>query len=204
MWVIKKILRTTDPKLRQISKPVTQVDKKLLDLIRDLEETLKAQNDPEGLGLSAPQIGEFRRLFIILHPKTKKTEVFINPEIVEMNSKSRPEDDQPLAKTDGEDSSLVTHRSSPQFMEGCLSLPHYYGPVQRATSVTVKFQSTRQIENDTWKMENHLKTFSGFPAQIIQHEIDHLNGIVFVDRLLQQKRKLYQLKNKEWIEIKLV
>ncbi|OGY08204.1 MAG: peptide deformylase [Candidatus Blackburnbacteria bacterium RIFCSPHIGHO2_01_FULL_43_15b] len=180
--MVRKILQTTDPKLREKSKPILKADKKLLSLIRDLEETLKAQNDPEGLGLAAPQIGEFRRVFILVHPKTQETQVFINPEILQLSEQTNDVKKQ---------------------MEGCLSLPHYYGPVRRAESVKLKYQAP-QLENGNWKMENHCKTFKGFLAHIIQHEVDHLNGIVFVDRLLAQNRKLFQLKGKEWTEVELV
>lgn len=186
--MIRKILRTTDPKLRQISRPVEKADKKLLELIKELEQTLKAQNDPEGLGLAAPQIGEFRRVFIVLHPKTQKVEVFINPELVKTKKTSHK-------------SPITNHQ--PEFMEGCLSLPHYYGPVRRSESVTVKYVVPEKTATG-YVLSANRQTFRGFLAHIIQHEVDHLNGIFFVDRLLEQKRKLYQLKSKEWIEIKLV
>ncbi|MBI2590389.1 MAG: peptide deformylase [Candidatus Blackburnbacteria bacterium] len=67
--MVRKILQTTDPKLREKSKPILKADKKLLSLIRDLEETLKAQNDPEGLGLAAPQVGVLSRVFILQNTK---------------------------------------------------------------------------------------------------------------------------------------
>ncbi|MBI2590390.1 MAG: peptide deformylase [Candidatus Blackburnbacteria bacterium] len=101
-------------------------------------------------------------------------------------------------------------------MEGCLSLPHYYGPVQRAESVTLKYLKiaaegeprSPRCEAGLWRENLKLKTsrrkFSGFLAHIIQHEVDHLNGILFVDRLLQQNRTLFQLKGKEWNKVELI
>lgn len=185
--MIRKILRTTNPKLREKSKPVLKAGKKLIELIRDMEETLKSQKDPEGLGLAAPQVGVLQRLFILQNTKGE-IQVFINPEILQLSEKTND------IKKQTENGKLETEPT--QLMEGCLSLPHYYGPVRRAESVKIKYQDPQ--------MEIHHKTFKGFLAHIIQHEVDHLNGIVFVDRLLQQSRKLYQLKGKEWTEIELV
>ena len=120
--MVKKILRTTDPKLREKSKPVQKADKKLLDLIRDLEETLKAQNDPEGLGLAAPQIAVFQRVFILKATPKAKPQVFINPKIIKLSKKTNDKKGKPTP-----------------LMEGCLSLPHYYGPVRRHNSITLKY-----------------------------------------------------------------
>jgi peptide deformylase len=80
-------------------------------------------------------------------------------------------------------------------MEGCLSLPHYYGPVQRGRDVTLRYQTR---DGKTVK-----ETFSGFPAQVIQHEVDHLNGKIFVDRLFEQNRQLFQLEKGEWEKVEL-
>lgn len=194
--MVKKILRTTNPKLRTISKPVEKADKKLLALVRDLEETLRAQKDPEGLGLAAAQIGVFQRVFILQDPKGKIVP-FINPEILEFSKKTND-----VVKTDEEGKKK---KEQTGLMEGCLSLPHYYGPVRRSQSIKVTYA---QISEDnaakTPTLQAHTKSFAGFYAHIIQHEVDHLNGIFFVDRLLQQNRKLYQLKGKDWVEITLV
>lgn len=202
--MVRKILRTTDPRLRQASVPVKKVDKKLLTLLRDMEETLDAQNDPEGLGIAAPQVGVFQRLFVLKPPKNK-LQVFINPKIIKLSEKTNDQ----KVKMENEKWKM----EPTGLMEGCLSLPHYYGPVQRAQSVTIKYQvpqmsprggSTSGGEDSKWKMENREETFKGFLAHIIQHEIDHLNGIFFVDHLLRTGRKLYQMKNKEWFEVQLI
>lgn len=144
-----------------------------------MEETLVAQKDPEGVGLAAPQVGEFRKIFLMRH-KGKILPV-INPEIVK---KSRETNEPPKDQEEGE-----------YIMEGCLSLPHYYGPVERSLSIELRYlrpDGTKKVEK-----------FRGFPAQIVQHEVDHLNGVIFVDRLLRQKRLLYELRNNEWQEVNL-
>lgn len=180
--MIRQIVPVTDPRLRQKSRPVAKIDKKIVSLLKDLEDTLVAQEDPEGVGIAASQIGEFVRVFLIRHQG--KILTFINPEIVRISEQTKEKKDKEY------------------IMEGCLSLPHYYGPVQRAWTATVRYQVSK-IENGIWKLENQTKPFTGFPAQIIQHEIDHLEGKIFVDRLLEQNRQLFQLKNNEWIEVEL-
>ena len=80
--MVRKILDAKDPYLRQVSKPVGAIDKKVEGLIRDLKDTLRIQKDPEGVGLAAPQIGKNVRIFYISHKGV--SEIFINPEIVSL------------------------------------------------------------------------------------------------------------------------
>jgi peptide deformylase len=173
--MVKKILRSGDPILRNVSKPIVKIDKKVLSLIQDLIDTLLVQKDPEGVGLAAPQIGKNLRVFVMLYDK--KIKAVINPEIVKTN-RTTPKN----AKKD-------------KIMEGCLSLPYYYGPLTRFGTITLKYldEEGREIT----------ETLTGLKAQIVQHEVDHLNGILFVDRLLAQKKKLYKLNKSEWEEVSL-
>ena len=83
--MIRKILPATDPRLRIKSKPVTKIDKKVLQLIQDLQDTLAVQKDPEGIGLAAPQIGKNVRVFVTNYKKFKR--VVINPEIISKSPK---------------------------------------------------------------------------------------------------------------------
>ena len=80
-------------------------------------------------------------------------------------------------------------------MEGCLSLPHFYGPVKKPDVVELEYLDE--------KGKKQRKTFRGFMAQIIQHEVDHLEGVLFIDRLLEQNKPLYEYKNGEWTEVDL-
>ncbi|MAG59762.1 peptide deformylase [Candidatus Woesebacteria bacterium] len=182
--MVRKVLSTQDPRLRQKSKSVGKIDKKILSLIDDLKDTLKSQNDPEGVGLAAPQIGVFLRVFVMRY-EGKITPV-INPEVIELSKETND-------PAKGRKKKIKKQKE--YAMEGCLSLPHYYGPVQRSRDVKLKYQNT--------KMGTVTKSLSGFPAQIVQHEIDHLNGRIFVDRLFEQKRQLFQLKKGEWHEVEL-
>ena len=175
--MIRKILRSGDPKLREISKPVTKIDLKILELIRDLKETLAIQKDPEGVGLAAPQIGKNLRIFVVNYKNFKK--VFTNPEIL---------------KTDN--SQITNHKlptTKSEILEGCLSLPNYYGPLKRINSVKIKYLNEEGKEI--------IEEFKDFDAQIILHEMDHLNGVLFLDRLLEQKKPLYKLEKDAWEEV---
>jgi peptide deformylase len=177
--MIQKILLSSDPVLRQKSKPVLKVDKKILKLIQDLKDTLSIQKDPEGVGLAAPQIGKNLRIFVASYKGFDR--VVINPEILSIE-KSKPH-------------SAKTSRSKKEILEGCLSLPYYYGPLKRAPKITIKYLNE--------KGESLTETFEGFNAQIIMHEIDHLEGVLFVDHLLKEKKPLYKVDGDEWEEIEL-
>ncbi len=90
--MVRKILQSGDPVLRRKSKTVAKVDKKILDLIKDLKDTLKTQKDPEGVGLAAPQIGKNLRVFLADYKPSLAGEagknfkrVVINPEIIKVS-----------------------------------------------------------------------------------------------------------------------
>ncbi|MFV1917142.1 MAG: peptide deformylase [Patescibacteria group bacterium] len=175
--MIRKILKVTDSRLRQKSHTVKKIDKKTRVLISDLKKTLDAQKDPEGVGLAAPQIGKNLRVFIM---KFKgEIQVIVNPEIVSIVKVKKKKE----------------NTKDEKIMEGCLSLPNYYGPLTRPQKIKIKYTSEdgKQI----------VEVFEGFKAQIIQHEIDHLNGMLFVNRLLEQKKPLYELAGGEWEEVEL-
>lgn len=183
--MVRKILKVTDPSLREKSKPVKAVDKKILFLIKDLKDTLSAQKDPEGVGLAAPQIGKTLQIFVAKYKDNLR--VFVNPEILS---------DTKMKSENAGKPRRAGSRSGEKILEGCLSLPHYYGSLARPSKVKVKYL--------TEKGKEAVETFEGFEAQIIQHEIDHLKGIIFVDRLLEQKKPLYELVGDEWQEVELV
>lgn len=177
--MIRKILQSSDPILRLKSKPVTKIDKKVEDLIRDLKDTLNIQKEPEGVGLAAPQIGKNLRVFAANYKGFER--IVVNPEIIKIEEETKTK---PIKKTKNE------------ILEGCLSLPYYYGPLKRAAKVTVKYLNE--------KGEEIVETFEGFNAQIIMHEIDHLEGILFIDHIIKEKKPLYKVEGDEWEEIELV
>lgn len=177
--MICKIVQSGEKKLREKCKTVIRFDKKILKLIQDLKDTLEIQNDPEGVGLAAPQIGVNLQVFAVKYKNFKR--IVVNPEILAI--KNSPH-------------AAKAPRGKNEILEGCLSLPHYYGPLKRENYVKLKYLSEEGKEV--------IEEFKNFNAQIILHEIDHLNGIMFVDRLLEQKKKLYKLdKNDEWEEVEI-
>lgn len=176
---IKNVVNVKDSRLRLRSKKVGRVDKKVKALVKDLKDTLSAQVDPEGVGLAAPQIGKNLRVFVMKY--NKKSSAFINPQVKYISERK--------------DQKSKKKKTLKKIMEGCLSLPHFYGPLTRP------YQVKLQYTNESGK--SLTKTFQGFEAQIIQHEIDHLNGVLFIDRLLESKMPLYELVNGEWEEVEI-
>lgn len=168
---VHEILTSEQPVLRQKAKKVKRVDASTLKLIDDMFESMHAAN---GLGLAAPQIGVSLRVLVVELPKDeadpgpRKTRgVFDSGEPIALVN---PE----IVKSDGE-----------QFgEEGCLSIPGYVGMVRRTMKVTVKGLNRKGKEVRV-KGE-------GLLARALQHEIDHLNGVLFTDRL-EKPEDLYRI-----------
>lgn len=173
--MIRKIVLSTNPLVREKSKPVKKFDKKLKQLAKDLIDTLKVQKDPEGVGLAACQIGKLLNVFAFVD-KDKKIKVIVNPKVI-------------LTKYQKQ------KRSKKKILEGCLSIPNYYGQVKRPSEITISYQD---IEGN-----KKTETFKGFQAHIIQHELDHLNGVLFIDHLIKQKQSLYELKEEGWEKVEI-
>ena len=181
--MVLKVVGVKSPILRQKARPVAKMDKKILQLVKDMQDTLAKQRDPEGVGLAAPQIGKSLQLFVINYKKLQR--VVINPEIIEIPPASKKKKEQIGKKKPGR-----------EILEGCLSLPHYYGPIERNKKIKIKYQDERGKEV--------VEEFLGFDAQIVAHEIDHLNGVLFVDRILEQRAPLYKFDGDDWEEVELI
>jgi len=154
---LKEIVTFPDPFLRLKAKPVKKFDKELQTLIDDMFETMRAE---PGVGLAAPQIGESMRLVVIEYAEEPEDEDAPEPKpkrYVLVN----PE---------------ITQKSEEMVegMEGCLSVPGLIGTVDRHKKVTVK-ALTRHGKPQKVKAE-------GWMARIIQHELDHLDGVLYIDR----------------------
>lgn len=170
-----KITTAPNPVLSLIAKPVAKVNDSILKIVEEMKRTLNVTSDPKGVGLAAPQVGKSLRLFIAKPTEESKISVFINPEIIEKSSEidyvKRPKKDS-------------------KKLEGCLSLPTIWGPVLRSSSLTLSYLDEQGNQ--------HKQKFSRFMATIIQHEIDHLDGILFPKRVLEQNGILYKShKNKK-------
>lgn len=173
-----KIITVPNPILNQVAKPVIRIDQKIKRLIKQMEETLINQKDPEGVGLAAPQVGVSLSLFIIKPNKKKPIKVFINPKIIKTENP-------PLPKTRKEKTKTRYK------LEGCLSIPGIWGSIKRAKRIFLQYQNEKGEVRKEW--------FSSFEALIIQHEMDHLQGVLFTQQAIKQGMTLYQEKNKKLI-----
>jgi peptide deformylase len=162
-----QIVTAPNPVLSTKAKPVAKVDRAILNLVEQMEESLDKASDPIGVGLAAPQVGKSLNLFVTKPTPKSRMFVFINPQITAKK---------PLKKEPGE--------KTPRKLEGCLSLVNIWGEVQRSPEITVEYL------DETGKL--HKRQFRGFMATIIQHEVDHLSGILFPKRVLEQGGILYQ------------
>jgi len=163
---VKKIVTVPDPLLRQKSEPVKWFDKRLKNLVKNLKDTMIDQDSPKGVGLSAPQIAKSSRVFIARIGG--KIIPFVNPQIA-FRSKETIKDKMPQDK---------------RLLEGCLSVPGYWGFVNRPYKVKIEYQNE--------KGKKQALQLEGKEAVYVQHEFDHLEGILFVDRILEQGEKIYK------------
>lgn len=168
--MILDIVKVPNPILYKRSIEIKKIDSKIMTLIRDMNDTLLAAKDPEGVGLAAPQVGRNVRLFVMRPNMKSAISEFINPLILKIDKTISTK-------------SKVKNRST---LEGCLSVNKIWSPITRPTKIQVKFQTKDAI--------THTKWFDGFEAVIISHEIDHLDGILFTNRSIEQKRPVYEEK----------
>jgi len=151
---LREIVTLPDPVLRRKARTVTRFEAELQTLVDDMIETMRVA---PGVGLAAPQVGVSNRLIVVEYPEDDEQEDSPKKLYVVVN---------PEIKEISEETEMG--------IEGCLSIPRLHGEVERALAVTVKGQ-TRHGQPFKIKAKDWL-------ARIFQHEIDHLNGVVFTDR----------------------
>ena len=163
--MILPILQYGDPILRIKGKPIEDIDAGVRELAANMLETMHAAN---GVGLAAQQIGEPLQLTVLDisavedRPSTLKLE----------GSEVDPKSSMPLVLINPK---IELHGEIEMGVEGCLSFPEITGEIERAESVIVRAQN---LEGEVVQFEA-----GGFLARAIQHEHDHLNGILFIDRM---------------------
>lgn len=157
-----------NPILKRVAKDVAKEDEGLDDLIANMWETMY---NAEGVGLAAPQIGKSSRIFVV---DTKQTyqeeedkakgikEVFINAQKIVEEGEYWP------------------------YEEGCLSIPHIRGEVERQKKLKLKYLNA--------DFEEQVMTFEGINARVIQHEYDHLEGVLFLEKLKPLKKRMIKRK----------
>ena len=160
---ILPIVEVPDPRLRQISTPVETVDDGVRKLVSDMFETMYAA---PGIGLAAIQVGVPKRILVIdlQEPEEEGGEAVRNP-LVFIN----PE--------------IIGHsdRDVP-YSEGCLSIPDQYAEVERPDLIRARWLDEKGVQ--------HEEEIDGLLAVCLQHEMDHLNGILFIDHLSRLKREM--------------
>lgn len=175
---MKEILTRNASALREISSAVDAVGQETEQLISDLLDTLKSTNEL-GVGLSANQIGVTQRVFVAKIAENEaalaqmEPTVFINPEITWQS----------------EETTLSTDPER-NFLEGCLSLPNIYAFVERPLHIEITYHTLDTMKEGQPAVTEHL---SDYNAVVVQHEIDHLNGILFTDHAIQQDQKIYEI-----------
>jgi len=181
-----KIIIAPHQTLRTKAISVEKLDKKIIKFVQELEKTLKQKESPKGVGLAAPQVDKKWRIFVTQLPldgqdftrdsdqeKEQPLQIrhFINPIITKHSQKLI------FGETEG--------NKEPR-LEGCLSIPKIYAPVPRWTWVELKYEIIKG-----GKLIKKTEKFTDFMARVIQHETDHLDGILFTDYALEHDSPIY-------------
>jgi peptide deformylase len=153
------ILEFPDPRLRTVAKPVIQFDPDLQQLVRDMTETMYAEN---GIGLAATQVNVHKRLLVLdVSDSRDQLKVYVNPHIISQEGTQNCE-------------------------EGCLSVPGIYAEVKRHENIRIRAQDANGNEFE--------EDLSDLHSICLQHEMDHLEGKLFVDYLSPLKRQMVRKK----------
>ena len=176
---MRPIVMYPDPVLRKKVAEVKSVAEVVTE-VNDLKEVLS--DSQNGAGLASTQLGIEKRFFGL---KTKrKVDVLINPKIDGVYGQKT----YPVMVGEGE--------QEDDFLEGCLSFPDLYGTVKRYLKIEASWQEIKKE-----KLVNKKKTMNGFEAIVFQHELDHLDGILFIDHIKRDGGKLFKFigdKKIEW------
>lgn len=162
------IITYPDPRLKQVADEVINFDSVLKSFIQDLDETMMA--GPGGVGIAATQVGVMQRIVIVDvsgYPRLKKAKHHGHLTLI------NPE--------------IIDWQGMKKGREGCMSVPDFTGNVIRAENIVLKAFDEYGVTQE-YEME-------GFEARAVQHEIDHLDGLLFLDRLVSRRNDLFKRKN---------
>lgn len=168
-----KLLTVPDPILYKTAFEVVSFDSKLIEEVTSMKKVLLDAHDPEGVGLAGNQVGLLKRIFLMRLTPTSPIIVCINPRL--SHRKKNP----PNTRMKSDDEPL----------EGCLSIPRVWARVIRDWEVTMDWQDEEGKQNRD--------VFTGFASAVIQHEIDHLDGILFTKRAMEQGATIYEERRKK-------
>lgn len=164
---VQSILRYPHPLLKKLCKEVSVVDHQIHTLVEDLLDTMR--EGPGSVGVAAPQIGVTLRVCVVDVSGNRHGKENNHGLLVMINPR------------------IISSTGVAVMREGCMSVPDYTGDVERATEITVRFSEPDQTVREF--------TAIGFEAVAIQHEMDHLDGVLFLDRIISVKTGLFRRKN---------
>ncbi len=182
---MSSLLIAPHPTLRTKAAEVTELTEEIQQTIETLQKTLRESVDPPGVGLAAPQVNARWRIFATqldqdAHARNP-IRILVNPVVL-----------------DRADKLILGSNPRRPDLEGCLSIPDLYAPVLRHEWITVQW-TTLNWQNEL--AEEHTETFFDFSARVLQHELDHLDGILFTDHVREQNQPLYQVSGEELEEV---
>lgn len=161
---VLKVLKAPDPQLTIVAKPVTQIDDSIRTLVADMMETMYVE---DGMGLAATQVGVHKRVVVM-----------------DLNAGYPDRDPTPRCFINPE--ILWFSEESSSYKEGCLSVPEQRALVERPARVKIRYQDETGA--------SHEEDVDGIFATCIQHEVDHLNGKLFIDHLSKLKHDMIMKK----------
>jgi peptide deformylase len=160
------IVKFPNPVLKKVAAPVSHFDQELATFVEAMIETMYGSL---GIGLAAPQVADLRRLFVV--------------DINWVGTEEEPGEKKPTAYINPK---IIDPQGEILWEEGCLSLPGLIVPVRRAQKITIKYQDVHGQSVEA--------TAEDLQAICIQHEFDHLNGVILTDRLTKEELNLYKKK----------
>lgn len=190
---ITNVIKAPDPRLRIQTKPVKKINHALISILNDMVKLTKTFKEPEGVGLAASQIGLAERFFVARLHESKH-----NPPSNPTQPRTITVRGQRAKRWTGYGKEFVRvinpkilsySKRTKAYFEGCLSIPTIWGQVKRHVSIKVEYLDTGG--------NTITKNLTDIPAWIFQHEMDHLDGILFTERVLEQKGKFYKFKGKD-------
>ncbi len=170
-----KIVHIPHNILHKKTKNVLKVNESLIHTIQEMKRVMELEKDPEGVGLSANQVGLPYSLFIMRPSINAPCTVCINPNIIKIEGQILPKAGKRTKKR---------KKIGRTKLEGCLSIPGVWGYVKRYPKILLEYTDMKGMRKKKW--------FTGFKAVIVQHEMDHLNGVLFTQRVIEQGEELYK------------
>ena len=165
---LRNLVLLPDPRLREVCEPITEINDDIRTLADDMLETMY---DAPGIGLAAPQIGVLKRIVVCDVAERSARE--------DENANEEDAKPDPMVLINPEIVAVSDARST--YQEGCLSIPDIYEDVERPTAVRIKFT---RLDGETEEQD-----VDGLLSVCLQHEIDHINGVLFIDHLSRLKRE---------------